>query len=218
MKASLENFKNTLIENFKNYKKLIILGLLFFFASVAVGGFITYKIMKDQVDAAYEKIEDLKTTLPNAEVAAQLRIVKDAVEDLKKNKPVTERVVNNNQTEIRYVEKESPDDADVDIQDQAPVARIKYNDQTYDVPMQTTTSHTTDKDGTVKVNQAHELTIDVTKVADRQIAAYQLSMEDKQRELNDELKKVKHENKTMKFVGGAVALTGTAYLINKALK
>lgn len=218
MKASLENFKNTLIENFKNYKKLIILGILFFFASVAVGGFITYKIMKDQVDAAYEKIEDLKTTLPNAEVAAQLRIVKDAVEDLKKNKPVTERVVNNNQTEIRYVEKESPEDADVDIQDQAPVARIKYNDQTYDVPMQTTTSHTTDKDGTVKVNQAHELTIDVTKVADRQIAAYQLSMEDKQRELNDELKKVKHENKTMKFVGGAVALTGTAYLINKALK
>lgn len=218
MKASLENFKNTLIENFKNYKKLIILGLLFFFASVAIGGFITYKIMKDQVDAAYEKMEDLKTTLPNAEVAAQLRIVKDAVEDLKKNKPVTERVVNNNQTEIRYVEKESPEDADVDIQDQAPVARIKYNDQTYDVPMQTTTSHTTDKDGTVKVNQAHELTIDVTKVADRQIAAYQLSMEDKQRELNDELKKVKHENKTMKFVGGAVALTGTAYLINKALK
>lgn len=218
MKANLESIKNTLIENFKNYKKPIILGILFFFASVAIGGFITYKIMKDQVDAAYEKIEDLKTTLPNAEVAAQLRIVKDAVEDLKKNKPVTERVVNNNQTEIRYVEKESPEDADVDIQDQAPVARIKYNDQTYDVPMQTTTSHTTDKDGTVKVNQAHELTIDVTKVADRQIAAYQLSMEDKQRELNDELKKVKHENKTMKFVGGAVALTGTAYLINKALK
>lgn len=218
MKASLENFKNTLIENFKNYKKLIILGLLFFFTSVAVGGFITYKIMKDQVDAAYEKIDELKAAVSDAEVAAEVRLVKQAVEDLKKNKPVTERVVNNNQTEIRYVEKESPDDADVDIQDQAPVARIKYNDQTYDVPMQTTTSHTTDKDGTVKVNQAHELTIDVTKVADRQIAAYQLSMEDKQRELNDELKKVKHENKTMKFVGGAVALTGTAYLINKALK
>lgn len=218
MKASLENFKNTLIENFKNYKKLIILGILFFFASVAVGGFITYKIMKDQVDAAYEKIDELKAAVSDAEVAAEVRLVKQAVEDLKKNKPVTERVVNNNQTEIRYVEKESPDDADVDIQDQAPVAKIKYNDQTYDVPMQTTTSHTTDKDGTVKVNQAHELTIDVTKVADRQIAAYQLSMEDKQRELNDELKKVKHENKTMKFVGGAVALTGTAYLINKALK
>ena len=218
MKASLENFKNTLIENFKNYKKPIILGILFFFTSVAVGGFITYKIMKDQVDAAYEKIDELKSAVSDAEVAAEVRLVKQAVEDLKKNKPVTERVVNNNQTEIRYVQKESPEDADVDIQDQAPVARIKYNDQTYDVPMQTTTSHTTDKDGTVKVNQAHELTIDVTKVADRQIAAYQLSMEDKQRELNDELKKVKHENKTMKFVGGAVALTGTAYLINKALK
>ena len=218
MKASLENFKNTLIESFKNYKKPIILGILFFFASVAVGGFITYKIMKDQVDAANEKIADLRSTVSDAELANEIHIVKTAIEDLKKNKPVTERVISNNQTEIRYVQKESPDDADVDIQDHAPVAKIKYNDQTYDVPMQTTTTHTTDKDGTVKVNQAHELTIDVTKVADRQIAAYQLSMEDKQRELNDELKKVKHENKTMKFVGGAVALTGTAYLINKALK
>ena len=218
MKANLEDVKNTIIENFKIYKKTIIVGVLFFLMSTILGGFITYKIMQTQIDAAYEKIDELKTTLPNAEVAAQLRVVKDAVEELKQNKPVTERVIHNNQTEIRYVEKQSPDDADVDIQDQAPVAKIKYNDQTYDVPMQTTTSHTTEKDGTVKVNQAHELTIDVTKVADRQIAAYQLSMEDKQRELNEELKHVKHQNHTLKVVGGVAALVGTAYLINKATK
>lgn len=218
MKANLENIKSTLIENFKTYKKPIIFGILFFLISVTFGGFITYKIMQSQIDAAYEKIDELKSAVSDAEVAAEVRLVKQAVEELKKNKPVTERVVSNNQTEIRYVEKESPEDADVDIQDQAPVARIKYNDQTYDVPMQTTTSHTTDKDGTVKVNQAHELSIDVTKIADRQIAAYQLSMEDKQRELNEELKHVKHQNKTLKIVGGAAALVGTAYLINKATK
>ena len=193
MKANLENIKSTLIENFKTYKKPIIFGILFFLISVTFGGFITYKIMQSQIDAAYEKIDELKSAVSDAEVAAEVRLVKQALEDLKKNKPVTEKVISNNQTEIRYVEKESPDDADVDIQDQAPVARIKYNDQTYDVPMQTTTSHTTDKDGTVKVNQAHELSIDVTKIADRQIAAYQLSMEDKQRELNEELKHVKHQ-------------------------
>lgn len=218
MKANLENIKSTVIENFKTYKKPIILGILFFLFSISFGGFVTYKIMQSQIDAAYEKIDELKSAVSDAEVAAEVRLVKQALEDLKKNKPVTEKVVSNNQTEIRYVEKESPEDADVDIQDQAPVARIKYNDQTYDVPMQTTTSHTTDKDGTVKVNQAHELTIDVTKVADRQIAAYQLSMEDKQRELNEELKHVKHQNKTLKIVGGAAALAGTAYLINKATK
>lgn len=218
MKANLENIKSTLIENFKTYKKPIIFGILFFLISVTFGGFITYKIMQSQIDAAYEKIDELKSAVSDAEVAAEVRLVKQALEDLKKNKPVTERVVSNNQTEIRYVEKESPEDADVDIQDQAPVARIKYNDQTYDVPMQTTTSHTTDKDGTVKVNQSHELSIDVTKIADRQIAAYQLSMEDKQRELNEELKHVKHQNKTLKIVGGAAALVGTAYLINKATK
>ena len=218
MKANLENIKNTVIENFKTYKKPIILGILFFLFSISFGGFVTYKIMQSQIDAAYEKIDELKSAVSDAEVAAEVRLVKQALEYLKKNKPVTERVVSNNQTEIRYVEKESPEDADVDIQDQAPVARIKYNDQTYDVPMQTTTSHTTDKDGTVKVNQAHELSIDVTKIADRQIAAYQLSMEDKQRELNEELKHVKHQNKTLKIVGGAAALAGTAYLINKATK
>lgn len=218
MKANLENIKSTVIENFKTYKKPIILGILFFLISVTFGGFVTYKIMQSQIDAANEKIDELKLAVSDAEVAAEVRLVKQAVEELKKNKPVTERVVSNNQTEIHYVEKESPEDADVDIQDQAPVARIKYNDQTYDVPMQTTTSHTTDKDGTVKVNQAHELSIDVTKIADRQIAAYQLSMEDKQRELNEELKHVKHQNKTLKIVGGAAALVGTAYLINKATK
>lgn len=218
MKANLENIKSTVIENFKTYKKPIILGILFFLFSISFGGFVTYKIMQSQIDAAYEKIDELKSAVSDAEVAAEVRLVKQALEDLKKNKPVTEKVVSNNQTEIRYVEKESPEDADVDIQDQAPVARIKYNDQTYDVPMQTTTSHTTDKDGTVKVNQAHELSIDVTKIADRQIAAYQLSMEDKQRELNEELKHVKHQNKTLKIVGGAAALAGTAYLINKATK
>lgn len=218
MKANLENIKSTVIENFKTYKKPIILGILFFLFSISFGGFVTYKIMQSQIDAAYEKIDELKSAVSDAEVAAEVRLVKQALEDLKKNKPVTEKVVSNNQTEIRYVEKESPDDADVDIQDQAPVARIKYNDQTYDVPMQTTTSHTTDKDGTVKVNQSHELSIDVTKIADRQIAAYQLSMEDKQRELNEELKHVKHQNKTLKIVGGAAALVGTAYLINKATK
>ena len=218
MKANLENIKDTVIENFKTYKKPIILGILFFLFSISFGGFVTYKIMQSQIDSAYEKIDELKSAVSDAEVAAEVRLVKQAVEELKKNKPVTEKVVSNNQTEIRYVEKESPEDADVDIQDQAPVARIKYNDQTYDVPMQTTTSHTTDKDGTVKVNQAHELSIDVTKIADRQIAAYQLSMEDKQRELNEELKHVKHQNKTLKIVGGAAALVGTAYLINKATK
>ena len=218
MKANLENIKSTVIENFKTYKKPIILGILFFLFSISFGGFVTYKIMQSQIDAAYEKIDELKSAVSDAEVAAEVRLVKHALEDLKKNKPITEKVVNNTQTEIRYVEKQSPEDADVDIQDQAPVARIKYNDQTYDVPMQTTTSHATDKDGTVKVNQSHELSIDVTKIADRQIAAYQLSMEDKQRELNEELKHVKHQNKTLKIVGGAAALVGTAYLINKATK
>ena len=92
MKANLENIKNTVIENFKTYKKPIIFGILFFLISVTFGGFVTYKIMQSQIDAANEKIDELKLAVSDAEVAAEVRLVKQAVEELKKNKPVTERV------------------------------------------------------------------------------------------------------------------------------
>lgn len=62
-----------------------------------------------------------------------------------------------------------------------------------------------------------ELTIDVTNVADRQIAAYKLMMDDKQRELDEELKKVKKENKVHKTIETAAIALGTAYLVKKAI-
>ena len=75
------------------------------------------------------------------------------------------------ETRIEDVPKVSPNDADVDIRKDAPSAKIKYNDKTYDVPLKTTSTSTTEKDGTVKITEGQELTIDVTNVADRQIAA-----------------------------------------------
>ena len=94
---------------------------------------------------------------------------------------------------------------------------IKYNDKTYDVPLKTTSTSTTEKDGTVKITEGQELTIDVTNIADRQIAAYKLSMDEKQRELNEELKKVKKENRVHKTIETAAVALGSAYLIKKAI-
>lgn len=53
------------------------------------------------------------------------------------------------------------------------------------------------------------MTIDTTAIVNRQIAAYQLNMEDKQRELEKELKHVKTQNKIIKGVG---AVAGTAVI------
>lgn len=214
----LSEVKRAIYDNFMTYRKIIIAGFLLFLISISIGGFITYKIMYNQLEDAYERIIYLKQINANEKLVEEMKTISKAVEELKQNKPVTEPIVSNNETDIKYVQKQSAEDPDVEIKSEAPVARVKYNEQTYDVPMQTTTTNSTEKDGIVKVNQTHEFTVDVTKVADRQIAAYKLSRDEKERELNEELKEVKHQNKQLKIAGGVVAAGAVGYLIHKASK
>lgn len=214
----LSEVKRAIYDNFMTYRKIIIAGFLLFLISLSIGGFITYKIMYNQLEDAYDRIKYLKQINANEKLVEEMKTISKAVEDLKQNKPVTEQIASNNETDIKYVQKQTAEDPDVEIKSEAPVARVKYNEQTYDVPMQTTTTNSTEKDGTVKVNQKHEFTVDVTNVADRQIAAYKLSRDEKERELNEELKEVKHQNKQLKIAGGVVAAGAVGYLIHKASK
>lgn len=214
----LSEVKRAIYDNFMTYRKIIIAGFLLFLISISIGGFITYKIMYNQLEDAYERIKYLKQINANEKLVEEMKTISKAVEELKQNKPVTEPIISNNETDIKYVQKQTAEDPDVEIKSEAPVARVKYNEQTYDVPMQTTTTNSTEKDGTVKVNQKHEFTVDVTNVADRQIAAYKLSRDEKERELNEELKEVKHQNKQLKIAGGVVAAGAVGYLIHKASK
>lgn len=199
----------------KKHGKLLSI-ILIVLASIFIGALLTYMAVRQQVDDANEEIQYLKANI-DKELSTELTQVKRVVDDLKKNKPVLETVNTVKETRIEYVPKLSPNDADVDIRKDAPSAKIKYNDKTYDVPLKTTSTSTTEKDGTVKITEGQELTIDVTNVADRQIAAYKLMMDDKQRELDEELKKVKKENKVHKTIETAAIALGTAYLVKKAI-
>lgn len=209
MNKQIEETKSYLKNYFYNNKKTIIVGLLGIIFCVSFGGFITYQIMQRQIEQANQRIEDLRASQTDEEMAREIRLVKNAVEDLRQNKPVIEKIAGTNTTEIRYIEKEKADDPDVDIQHAKPSAKVRYNDQTYDIPMQTKTTTSKNPDGTVKITEGQELTIDTTAIVNRQIAAYQLNMEDKQRELEKELKHVKTQNKIIKGVG---AVVGTAVI------
>lgn len=199
----------------KKHGKLLSI-ILIVLASIFIGALLTYMAVRQQVDDANEEIQYLKANI-DKELSTELTQVKRVVDDLKKNKPVLETVNTVKETRIEYVPKLSPNDADVDIRKDTPSAKIKYNDKTYDVPLKTTSNSTTEKDGTVKITEGQELTIDVTNVADRQITAYKLMMDDKQRELDEELKKVKKENKVHKTIETAAIALGTAYLVKKAI-
>ena len=181
MNKQIEETKSYLKNYFYTNKKTIIVGLLGIIFCVSFGGFITYQIMQRQIEQANQRIEDLRASQTDEEMAR----------------------------EIRYIEKEKVDDPDVDIQHAKPSAKVRYNDQTYDIPMQTKTTTSKNPDGTVKITEGQELTIDTTAIVNRQIAAYQLNMEDKQRELEKELKHVKTQNKIIKGVG---AVAGTAVI------
>lgn len=199
----------------KKHGKLLSI-ILIVLASIFIGALLTYMAVRQQVDDANEEIQYLKANI-DKELSTELTQVKRVVDDLKKNKPVLETVNTVKETRIEYVPKLSTNDADVDIRKDTPSAKIKYNDKTYDVPLKTTSTSTTEKDGTVKITEGQELTIDVTNVADRQIAAYKLMMDDKQRELDEELKKVKKENRVHKTIETAAIALGTAYLVKKAI-
>lgn len=199
----------------KKHGKLLSI-IIIILTSIFIGALLTYMAVRQQVDDANEEIQYLKANI-DKELSTELTQVKRVVDDLKKNKPVLETVNTVKETRIEYVPKLSPNDADVDIRKDTPSAKIKYNDKTYDVPLKTTSNSTTEKDGTVKITEGQELTIDVTNVADRQIAAYKLMMDDKQRELDEELKKVKKENKVHKTIETAAIALGTAYLVKKAI-
>ena len=199
----------------KKHGKLLSI-IIIILTSIFIGALLTYMAVRQQVDDANEEIQYLKANI-DKELSTELTQVKRVVDDLKKNKPVLETVNTVKETRIEYVPKLSPNDADVDIRKDTPSAKIKYNDKTYDVPLKTTSTSTTEKDGTVKITEGQELTIDVTNVADRQIAAYKLMMDDKQRELDEELKKAKKENRVHKTIETAAIALGTAYLVKKAI-
>lgn len=215
MKIDLDNIKSRIINKFLHNKKTILCIILVCIFGVSLGGFVTYNIMQKQIDV----IKEIGEHKRNEAIHKEMITINKALDDLKKNKPITESVINNKTTEIRYMEKSSPEDPDVDIQSPATQsAKVKYNDQIYDIPMETKTDTDTKKDGTVKINQSHEVVVDVTKVADRQIAAYKFMMDEKQRELDEELKDVKKENRNMKLTCTALGVIGAGYLIHKAFK
>lgn len=100
MNKQIEETKSYLKNYFYNNKKTIIIGLLGIILCISFGGFITYQIMQRQIEQANQRIEDLRASQTDEEMAREIRLVKNAVEDLRQNKPVIEKIAGTNTTEI----------------------------------------------------------------------------------------------------------------------
>lgn len=87
---------------------------------------------------------------------------------VEKQVPVQIPVEVKGDTQVVYVPKKSPSDADVSIMNPAPVVVMEYNGQEYKMPTVQGETHKFDK-GKLDVEQSSKTTLDVTPIVEREV-------------------------------------------------
>ena len=185
---------------------------------IALGSVLYFRHQANLETNRYKDLLDniTNTKAYNKELARQNQLVMQSIDDLRDNKPVKETITNNNTDTIRYIEKSSPEDPDV-VVNKAKTASIRYNGKTFSTPLRSSAASSVAKgDGTVEIKQKDEVVIDVTDIANRQIAAHDLMRDKIEEELRNNIQKLNHENRNLKIAGAAVGAAGVGYLIHKA--
>lgn len=199
----------------KNLKFIIPILAILLIALVSVLYF------KHQANLETNRYKDLlesvtRTKTYNKELAKQNQLVMKSINDLRDNKPVKETITNNNTDTIKYVEKSSPEDPDV-VVNKEKTASIRYNGKNFSTPLRSSAPSSVAKgNGTVEIKQKDEVVIDVTDIANRQIAAHDLMRDKIEEELHNDVNRLKRENRNLKIAGAAVGAAGVGYLIHRA--
>lgn len=121
--------------------------------------------------------------------------------------PVEVPVAVKGDTEIRYIEKDSPYDADVSIQQDKPQISMQYNDKLYRINTLQNEEQKFDK-GKLDIKQSSTATLDVTPIVKREVS---IALDEQSKQLNDEfhkdLKKEKRKSVINGFIAGAAVAT-----------
>ena len=187
---------------------LIIIGLYSYFTK--------YDELELNLKEANNKIEQLTKT--NGTLVKELAIAKENYVNLD--------TATKTETQVVYVEKESPNDSDVVIQHELPTITVKAGDGKEYQYTPDAISGQIMKDGKAVVVENNQLTLDIEKIVDDRykdkIAALQASHDLEIKKANDELANVKRKlsitKKQRDFYAGVSVITvgtGTAVMINK---
>lgn len=135
-------------------------------------------------------------------------VVKTEVQTVEVEKPVPVEipVQVKGDTVIKYVEKESPADADVQIESPAPVIAVSYNGEKTELNGLATEKQKFDQ-GKLQVEQKSEAVLDVTPIVDREVQAAVKDNTEKLTEAHaEDMKKEKHKrhkSELQSFLAGA---------------
>lgn len=130
--------------------------------------------------------------------------------------PVEVPVAVKGDTEIRYIEKTSPSDSDIEIHQEPPQISMKYNDEEYKIDGVKGETQKFEK-GKLDVKQSSTATIDVTPIVDREVTkAVDENTKTITAQKNAEIKQVKKDETTKrhKYEFGSFATgLGTGLLL-----
>lgn len=130
--------------------------------------------------------------------------------------PVEVPVAVKGDTEIRYIEKTSPSDSDIEIRQEPPQISMKYNDEEYKIDGVKGETQKFEK-GKLDVKQSSTATIDVTPIVDREVTkAVDENTKTITAQKNAEIKQVKKDETTKRHkyeFGSFAAGLGTGLLL-----
>ena len=191
---------------------------MMFLIGLVVGGLGMYEIDESRMDDYEVQVAELKAEINDYQIKYQAAIsdteeAKIALAKEKLKEPEKVYIKGDTQTEIVYVEKETPQDPDVQISQEPPSLTVSYNGEVQELPMQTTTESATSEDGTLKVNQSSNVTLDVTDIVNREIANTVLQKDAEIYKQQETIKRLERQ-KVTSTVLGVIAAGAVGYALN----
>lgn len=191
---------------------------MMFLIGLVVGGLGMYEIDESRMDDYEVQVAELKAEINDYQIKYQAAIsdteeAKIALAKEKLKEPEKVYIKGDTQTEIVYVEKETPQDPDVQINQEPPSLTVSYNGEVQELPMQTKTESATSEDGTLKVNQSSNVTLDVTDIVNREIANTVLQKDAEIYKQQETIKRLERQ-KVTSTVLGVIAAGAVGYALN----
>ena len=191
---------------------------MMFLIGLVVGGLGMYEINESRMNDYEVQVAELKAEINDYQIKYQAAIsdteeAKIALAKEKLKEPEKVYIKGDTQTEIVYVEKETPQDPDVQINQEPPSLTVSYNGEVKELPMQTKTESATSEDGTLKVNQSSNVTLDVTDIVNREIANTVLQKDAEIYKQQETIKRLERQ-KVTSTVLGVIAAGAVGYALN----
>lgn len=185
---------------------------IYVFILVLITSALTYHYTAKHYQSEYDTLSAQFTTYKvnhpdTTELKTEQAIIDKALDDKKNNVPITEAVGTESTTTIQYVQKQSSNDADVEVTNAAKPISISYNGTISQLKTNTTETQSTTADGKVVINQQTSAVLDVTGIVNEKIANRILEDEHKEQVLK--------RQKTQQTVWGVVAGVAIGHFVKK---